>query len=161
MSDTACGQGSRLSKVALTLGLKRVCGPASLQHDWSVAEEATREFTVDSSAGPSGGHLTPCSLCSTCLAVLCGQAWPLQRLWRISLHDTNRPLQQISCPHEVTSYSFRPVFSWMDTPWETGTALLALPTGFSPVLPARGGVWKAGQSRYGKKSHSRNAMITA
>ena len=64
-------------------------------------------------------------------------------------------------PHKAISYSLRSVFSWMDIPCGIGTALLAPPTGFSPILPIGGGVWKVGFSQYGKKAHSRNAMITA
>lgn len=140
MSDTTCDQGSRLPKVALTFGLQHVYGPASLQQPWKLAEEATREFIVVSRAGPQ----VVTSPLQPLYHVLCS---PLRSLARPGSHKgfgephstTQRPLPQISCPHEVTSYSLRPVFSQTDTPCETGAALLALPTGFSPVSPVGGG----------------------
>lgn len=107
MLDTACVQGSRLSKAALTLKLMHVCrpllspcshwhGPASWgqkrkqQVNLLCVAPVLAPWAVTSPPAGSVPRVRVPQFSEE------GRALPSQRLLRILLCDTNRPLQQVS-----------------------------------------------------------------
>lgn len=94
-SDTVYVQGSELSKVTFTLGLKYVCRPQLssvfslqchflLRHLRAVKEVTSKLYSVCSTAGPCGGHFISEE----------SWAWSLPGLLRTLLHRTNGPFNR-------------------------------------------------------------------